>query len=218
MKIVNKYAYPEWDNYYCNNLEYTSYGYPTRELIEKNFINDYFQKKEKNNSIDIGAHIGFHSLYFSELFNNVYSFEANSQNYECLKYNTKLKTNINCYNFAIGEMSSHGKIIIPWDFPIKENINSGMGYITSGDDVEIHSLDSLKLDNISFIKIDVEGYEYFVLKGAMETLKNNKILLMFELNGHESRYNIRYENIHELLISLNYKCIKKLDQNYFYEN
>jgi len=218
MKIINGYAYPEWDNYYCNNLEYTSYRYPTRELIEKNFINDYFQKKEKNNVIDIGAHIGFHSLYFSELFNTVHSFEANDQNYECLKYNTKLKTNINCYNFAIGEMSSHGKIIIPWDFPIKENINSGMGYIVSGDDVEIHSLDSLKLDNISFIKIDVEGYEYFVLKGAMETLKNNKILLMFELNGHESRYNITYDDIHELLTSLNYRCITKIDQNYFYEN
>ena len=218
MKIVNNYAYPDWDNYYCNNLEYTSYRYPTRELIEKNFINDYFQKKEKNNAIDIGAHIGFHSLYFSELFNTVHSFEANDQNYECLKYNTKLKTNINCYNFAIGEMSSHGKIIIPWDFPIKENINSGMGYIVSGDDVEIHSLDSLKLDNISFIKIDVEGYEYFVLKGAMETLKNNKILLMFELNGHESRYNITYDDINELLQSIGYKFINKIDQNYFYEN
>lgn len=218
MKIINGYAYPEWDNYYCNNLEYTSYGHPTRELVEKNFIINYFKRKEKYNAIDIGAHIGFHSLYFSEIFNNVYSFEANDQNYECLIYNTKIKKNIDCYNFAIGETFDYGKIIIPWDFPIKENINSGMGYISRGSEIEIRPLDSFKFKNISFIKIDVEGYEYFVLKGAMETLKNNKILLMFELNGHESRYNLKYENLHELLTSLNYRCITKIDQNYFYEN
>ena len=218
MKIVNNYAYPDWDNYYCNNLEYTSYGCPTRELVEKNFINNYFEKIEKHNAIDIGAHIGFHSLYFSQLFNNVYSFEANYQNYECFKYNTKNKDNINCWNLAIGNKFGYGNINIPWDFPIKENINSGMGYITFGNKIEIHPLDSFKLENISFIKIDVEGYEYFVLKGALEILKNNKILLMFELNGNESRYNITYDNINELLKSIGYKCINKIDQNYFYEN
>jgi len=52
----------------------------------------------------------------------------------------------------------------------------------------------------------------------METLKNNKILLMFELNGHESRYNITYDDINELLQSIGYKFINKIDQNYFYEN
>lgn len=218
MKIVNGYAYPEWDNYYCNNLEYTSYGKPTRELLEKNFINEYFCKTAKYNSIDIGAHIGFHSLYFAELFNNVYSFEASIHNYECLLYNTKVKTNINCWNIAIGDKYDSCNITIPWDFPIKENINSGMGHITLGDEVKIRPLDSFNLNNISFIKIDVEGYEYFVLKGATELLKNNKMLIMFELNGHESRYNIKYKDIHELLISLNYRYIKKLDQNYFYEN
>jgi len=218
MKIINGYSYPEWDNYYCNNLEYTSYGHPTRELVEKNFIDNYFIKKEKREVIDIGAHIGFHSLYFSELFKSVYSFEASVVNYECLLCNTKIKKNINCYNFAIGETFSYCNINIPWDFPIKENINSGMGYISNGNEIEIRPLDSFKFNNISFIKIDVEGYEYFVLKGAIETLKNNKLLLMFESNGNERRYNKTYSDIDQFLISIGYKCITKIDQNYFYEN
>ena len=98
---------------------------------------------------------------------------------------------------------------------IKENINSGMGYITFGNKIEIHPLDSFKLENISFIKIDVEGYEYFVLKGALEILKNNKILLMFELNGNESRYNITYDNINELLKSIGVFNSNQMNQAVF---
>ena len=218
MKIIDNYAYPDWDNYYCNNLLHTVYGHPTRELTEKQFLIEYFKNKNIINSIDVGAHIGFHSLFLSNICQNVCSFEANPDNFSCFQYNTRNIKNIHGFNFAIGDKNDSCKIEIPWDFPIKENINSGMGYITDGKSTQMKRLDDLYLSDINFIKIDVEGYEYFVLNGAKQLLSNNHILIMFESNGNESRFNIKLTDIQNLLESLNYKFINQIDQNIFYSN
>jgi hypothetical protein len=42
------------------------------------------------------------------------------------------------------------------------------------------ALDSLQLDDVSIIKMDVENYEYFVLKGAKETILKNRPVIIFE--------------------------------------
>lgn len=53
---------------------------------------------------------------------------------------------------------------------------------------------------ITLIKIDVEGAEYFVLKGAIETLKRNKPLILFECGkGGSDYYNVKPENVFDLL-------------------
>ena len=46
--------------------------------------------------------------------------------------------------------------------------------------VEIKTLDSFRLKHINFIKIDVQHYEYEVLKVAIETLKNNDPVICIE--------------------------------------
>jgi len=49
-----------------------------------------------------------------------------------------------------------------------------------GEAVETMTLDSLQLNNVSLIKMDVENYEYHVLEGAKETLLKNRPILIFE--------------------------------------
>ena len=52
------------------------------------------------------------------------------------------------------------------------------------------TVDSLKLDDVDLIKIDVEGYEMEVLKGATKSLRNTQYL-MIELNNNTKKYGLR---------------------------
>ena len=68
------------------------------------------------------------------------------------------------------------------------------------------TIDSLKLNDIDLIKIDVEGYEMEVLKGANKTLGNVKYL-MIELNNATKKYGSNNIEIEKHIESLGYKVL-----------
>jgi hypothetical protein len=53
------------------------------------------------------------------------------------------------------------------------------------------TLDGLNLDNVAFIKIDVEGYEYPVVMGAAATIKKFKPVVIVESKGMDKKYGFR---------------------------
>ena len=63
-------------------------------------------------------------------------------------------------------------------------------------------LDYFMFDNVSFIKIDCEGYEYFIVKGAEETIKENKPTIIVEQKpGKAQRYGLKETQAVDLLKS-----------------
>lgn len=159
-------------------------AYPYYEFIELetcfSFLNEFNIDFKKGVAIDIGANIGNHSIYFSERFSHVYSFEINPQTYELLKFNTK-NTNITTVNLGLSDVSSIVKFK-------QDNLNVGHGKIVkecedSNLELKVVTLDSqnLQLDNLGLIKIDVEGHELNVLKGAISTIEKFKPVILFEL-------------------------------------
>jgi hypothetical protein len=75
-------------------------------------------------------------------------------------------------------------------------------------ETKINKLDSLDLQGVDFIKIDVEGLEMEVLKGAEKTLQNVEYL-MIELNGNSEKYGSSKRDIKEHLKSLGFKVLIK---------
>jgi FkbM family methyltransferase len=159
-------------------------AYPYYEYIELetcfSFLNEFNFDFHKGVAIDIGANIGNHSLYFSEKFSQVYAFEINTQTYELLNFNTK-NTNITTVNLGLSDVNSVVKFQ-------QDNLNVGHGKIVKESEdcslmLKVGTLDSqnLQLDNLKLIKIDVEGHELNVLKGAILTLKKFKPVILFEL-------------------------------------
>jgi len=68
------------------------------------------------------------------------------------------------------------------------------------------TLDSLAYENVDLIKIDVEGYEMEVLKGAENTLASTQYL-MIELNNNTKKYGSSNAEIEKHIISMGFKVL-----------
>ncbi len=150
-------------------------------------------------AIDIGSHIGMHALHMSRFVGSqgaVYAFEPQIKLFSELLINMNLNsvTNIHCFRKALG--GSHGFVEMNPYCPTNEG---GVGIGSGGDPVEQITLDSLNLNNISFMKIDVEGNEEEVIAGARETILRNKPVMVVEIMGgifYETATPAQKEEIH----------------------
>lgn len=122
-------------------------------------------------SIDIGTEIGSHSIPMSRVSKTVVSFEPHPENFKTLQLSIAENNikNIIPVNKALG--SKPGKLsFISNEHPSLNPSTAGEG------EIDIVCLDDtlkelgLPLDNVGFIKIDVEGFEEDVLIGAKETI------------------------------------------------
>ena len=70
----------------------------------------------------------------------------------------------------------------------------------------VTTLDTFNLKNISFIKIDVEGYELNLLKGALNTIEKNKPMIFIEKKKD-------YDDLKNFLYDLNYDIIEEFEKD-----
>jgi FkbM family methyltransferase len=132
-------------------------------------------------AIDAGANIGLQSVRLAQKFNQVHSFEPTSVNHDCLINNVKIFSNVQVYKTGLGEREESAIIKLPIEskncgaFSIID-FNSYVEPVLS-EQITISPLDKFQLSP-DFIKIDTQGFELFILKGAENTLKNKPVLLL----------------------------------------
>ncbi|HLP36097.1 FkbM family methyltransferase [Lacibacter sp.] len=144
--------------------------------------------KQFHHVVDIGSNIGNHMLYYCSHLSakTVICFEPNTFNRNTLTKNVSLnylEKIVTVYPFAVGAENGKG---VQSEFSLG---NTGMNRVDklntepigTSDIIEIRSLDSFNLQQIDFIKIDVEGFEADVLQGASATILRCKPVLMIEV-------------------------------------
>lgn len=144
--------------------------------------------KKGDTFIDIGANNGYFSLMASILVGStgkVYAFEPTPDSFKRLQTNVHINKfkNIKLFECALGDKV--GKIKL--NISKKEDGQNSIADIVDKKesiDVEVRRLDDILKDKkVNLIKIDVEGYEKEVFKGAIKTIKNNSnIKIVFENN------------------------------------
>jgi FkbM family methyltransferase len=134
--------------------------------VEINFLMQF----AKGNVLDIGANIGTHSLAFARTADHVWSFEPQQLTHYTLCANLLLNTIFNVTPLQLALGNSEGLIPMWTPDPTVRNASAGISVGEGQSMVAMKKLDSLGIRDVYFIKIDVEGYEYEVLKGAQETL------------------------------------------------
>lgn len=169
------------------------------DLIVKYIIPRLLKYYESRNNetkiiLDIGGHIGSHTVLYSKLIPNckIYTFEPQRVLFGILTKNLEANhiTNVTQFNNAVGDanrdctMSNYiheQNCKVSYD----ENVNKGMNYGglplgLEGESVKMITVDSLNLDACHYIKIDVEGAEPLVLMGAINTIRKYKPVIFFE--------------------------------------
>ena len=167
-----------------NNITY----YINNGLFEKNLIEWCKQFCNKNqNILDIGAHSGTYSISLANYCKNVYAFEPQRMTYYSLCGSVALSNikNVICLNTGLGSIEQCGKQllkIISADGG-GSSLHNNNNNVLEVEEIEVRTLDSFNIDNISFIKIDVEDNELQVLLHSQETLKrSNYPKILFEMN------------------------------------
>jgi len=155
--------------------------------------------------LDIGAHTGTYSISLSPYVKSVYAFEPQKMTYYALCGSVALSNvnNIECIRCGLGSPEQIGtqtlNIISP-DGGGSSILARNQQTLTT-EEIKVATLDSFNLDNIGFIKMDIEDNEYNALLGATETLKrSNNPRILFECNGNN-------EKLFGLLRSLHYEIV-----------
>jgi FkbM family methyltransferase len=172
--------------------------------------------------IDIGSNNACNAIHYAERFDIVECFEPTPLAIELWKNTVRDNSvvNTNLYETALGERATQTQIIT-------HARNGGHNHLSHYDknpradiknlqratvDVEVRTLDSYNFADVDFIKIDVEGYEYFVLQGALMTLKQNRPILQLEIVANQCRkFNYRAEELIEWLRDMDYRVCSKRD-------
>lgn len=181
-----------------------------------------------NTILDCGMNIGMNTIEYATFSKNVIGFEPTPQTFDMAEKNVKLNQNqssiknwyekydinanmkvsgkIELYNLGLGE--SQGE----FELSVKIN-NAGQNHIlkenskaTNTVKVKIITLDSLNLENIDAIKVDTEGYEFAVMKGAEKTIDKNRPIIQLEIDPkHCKRFEYTPQQLTDWLYQKDYK-------------
>lgn len=158
-------------------------------------------------AVDVGANKGIYTYALSVLAKHVYCFEPIREHCEYIKrYRTSKVTVVNA---ALSDFPGRLTLRIPTEG--RRRITTRATLV--GDDdgggegerrvVEVRVMDAYGLENVGFIKIDVEGSEGAVISGAIQTIKRSRPVLLVEMSfsGGERA---RCEGVFERLSGLDY--------------
>jgi FkbM family methyltransferase len=174
-----------------------------------NFIDDIIDLYlhpdcQKRTAIDIGASYGWMTIPFAQHFQNVYAFELLPEVTECLEYNTRRLSNV-----SVGKT---GLSFEKANVHVQRQPATGLTTIGGGERsklLPVTTLDQYNLTNVDLIKLDVEGHELSVLKGAKNILTNNSPVVIAECHavGRPRHDLITRQNLIQFLSSFGYNII-----------
>lgn len=154
--------------------------------------------------IDIGANVGSHSIPLAKRLGDttrVYAFEAHPRVFQYLQANAKLNrlTNLYLYPYALGEHEGE----VRFTDLHTDDLNRVASETADAPAicVPMRPLDSFECAHqpITLIKLDVEGYELFVLRGGEQALHHTQLLYVEVCDSHTEAYGYRVRDLAHFL-------------------
>jgi FkbM family methyltransferase len=220
-RLLKVHAKEHGYKYYCRFEDFN----PSREED----IVELFRPKKGDVVVDVGAHIGKYTILASKMVGSqgkVIAIEAHPNNYDLLTKNIVLNklSNVLALNLAVHSKDTTVKLYDPGQEEGRTIYNTIMTERKTSDnqnfvEVKAKSLDSILLENgireVNWIKIDVEGAELEVLRGAPNILSSSRDLsLLIEIHNLGAKHRNLYEPIIELLNLNKYRIsFKKTYEN-----
>ena len=216
---------------------------------EKHFLSKLLPKYNPSLIFDVGANVGNYSKELSNLFKNqakIFSFEPSKKTFEMFLKTTQNFSNIIANNFGFSNKINNQLLYT-------NSEGSGLASVyqrkldhfginmNKTEEIKLTTIDNYcaenKIEQIHFLKLDIEGHELNALNGAKEMIANSKIdFIQFEFGGCnidsrtyfqdffymlKDKYKIyrilkdgiyelpNYKETYEIFITINYLAIRK---------
>jgi FkbM family methyltransferase len=205
--------FPNFDKHFARTVS----QYPVTNYQQATIDESLKHVKKFDCAIDVGSNIGLHTVRFAHKFKQVHSFEPTTVNFECLKKNTNVFNNIILHQLGLGNEETTLTIKLPVDTDNCGNF-SIVDFDSCNDQIIEESILIKTLDSLNFapdlIKIDVQGFDYNVLVGAIDTIKTHKPVIIIESETKKLR-----NSIAEFLTACGYVVAAKIrhDQIWVYQ-
>lgn len=183
-KFFNYYTYS--DNCAISNAVRNNY-------VLNSHIYNIFDQYVNNQSVvvECGSFIGTYTLPLASLCNTLYAFEPMPDSYSLLTQNLALNniTNTTVFNKGVSSASGTTKFGWIWDTNISfagldnnPHLKPTWTSLVEPDiNVDLVTIDSLNLNKLDFMKINVVGYESLAIEGAIDTITTYKPVILMDV-------------------------------------
>jgi FkbM family methyltransferase len=162
--------------------------------------------------VQAGGNVGFYVKKYSEIFDQVYTFEPEPLSFFCLNLNVT-KSNVYKYQACLG--STHECVNL---FNACETYGHGGSHVTGPGLTPTLMIDDLNLQICDIIHLDIEGYEMKALLGGIETIKRCNPVIALEYHAPWlDRYGTNINEIEKLLFSHNYNFVGEVQGDRVYQ-
>ena len=217
MKLVEGWYLPDGEKHFVHYLIEAKKSQFPREYqkLQRDKSIEYVDRFET--AIDIGACVGFWAKDLCKLFKKTICFEPFKKSSDCLKKNLIEFNNYELYNIALSNQNGVGDLLVSEEGIGSNSLNDFALNKSNPIRVQKKRLDDYHFENVDYIKIDVQFYELFVLKGAYKTLKENNPLLCIECARRNKEELAYVKKINEFLTKLDYKIVAGLGKELFFK-
>lgn len=162
--------------------------------------------------IDVGGNHGLYTYHLSRLVGasgRVHTFEPLPPNLAILRYTVKTHClgNVTVHSEACGEKSERATFCVPQNRGVPELGAARQGGSGLAFDCQVVRLDDVVPPTVNFLKIDVEGAELFVLRGAERMLRLCQPVILFEAGNHTRDFGYDQQAVFEFLSAFGYRFL-----------
>jgi len=154
-------------------------------------------------AVQAGGHAGYWPRKLAGIFDHVYTFEPEPALFACLERNCR-EPNVSAYMCGLG--AKFGQV------SFRSHVSAGSWRVDPEGEhtIEVRPIDSLHLEHCDALFLDIEGYEVEALKGAAQTIKVCRPLILVELLPRSK------ESIEQHLLALNYRQVARYGRDGIY--
>ena len=170
-------------------------------------VNQFLTSKRR--FLDVGSNIGIYSYHFKSSFQFIDAFEP-IESIPCL--DSEQSDFFKIHNIALSDTPGLLDLYTPF---VNGRLDTGLSSLETRDTscsvttVSVSTIDSFDFKDVDLIKIDVEGHESSVIRGAVATIKNSKPVLIVEIEQRHIKQDIN--SVFQLILNLGYSGFFLLD-------
>lgn len=170
---------------------------------------------------DIGAHVGCFGIWNALRGAKVYAFEPHPRHFSLLEKNIRLNAvqdNFKTFNCALGSKSELIYLKDQGTASCIESDGTLPALVEVCDDLLWQQPEKFPEGRIDIVKIDVEGYEFEVVKGMTKLILDYRPKFVIEVHSHYAQYAANGTLLHDFFTNLGYKyrIIMKNTDSYHY--